>query len=345
MFMKRILFFITMALLQKALTADSSKVTLLFTGDVTLANHFAAYVKDDYAYASRAFSLLKESDISMVNLENPLTHAVTKTEKKFNFKAAPGYIEVLRRAGIDIVTIANNHIYDYGQQGVLETLETLRNGRIFYTGAGRHYEEAHHPVILRRKGIRFGFFSYYGLGRHSDSHPATADSAGTAMRLFPGIRRDLQRFRHLCDIIIVNFHWGIEREHYPQPEQIRLAHRVIEAGADMIIGHHPHVLQGVELYKGKPVFYSLGNFIFGGNSRTYEQSAVARIEVSKKNGCFTLRPELIPVEIIYWQPRPLKGDDARALLDSVATYSKIFKSSIFNTTEYICPSTQTTLKR
>ncbi|RMH62752.1 MAG: CapA family protein [Calditrichaeota bacterium] len=324
---------------------DSTRLTLYFTGDVTLANHFAHYVKDDYAYASRHLSMLKQADIAMVNLENPLTRSTEKTEKKFNFKAAPRYVRVLTQAGIDIVTIANNHIYDYGQSGLLETLETLHAARIDYTGAGRHFDEAHHPVILRRKGIRLGFFSYYGLGRHSNSHPATADSAGTAMRLYEGIRRDIERFTPLTDVIIINFHWGIEKEHYPQPEQIRLAHRVLDAGADVIIGHHPHVLQGVELYKGKPVFYSLGNFIFGGNSRTYERSAMARVDLIKKSGGIEIHPSLVPVEIDHWQPRLLTGKPARAVMDSVAKYSEIFQSSIFNTTGDTCPSTMTILKR
>ncbi|HHM01544.1 MAG TPA: CapA family protein [Caldithrix abyssi] len=319
------------ALLAAPLRADDSTrvITLVFGGDVTLANHFSAYVKDDYAYAFKKMPLFKRADIAMINLENPLTVSNDKQEKLFNFKAAPRLVQVLTEGGIDLVTLGNNHIYDFGQNGLLETLEVLNKKGIYYTGAGRNVKEAHHPLILKRRGIRLAFFSYYGTHKHSNSHPATIDSAGTAMRRIALIRRDIENFRPLADVIIVNFHWGLEKENYPQKEQIRLAHQVIEAGADLIIGHHPHVLQGVELYKGKAVFYSLGNFIFGGNSRTHEFSAVARVEISRRDGEVSIKPFLMPVEIDHWQPAPADSLGAAAVIDSVKKYSKIFKHSIF----------------
>ncbi len=309
--------------------ADSTSIRLVFGGDVTLANHFSHYIKQDYAYAFKKLPLFRQADIAMVNLENPLTVSRDKTEKLFNFKAAPALVQVLKLGGVDLVTLANNHIYDFSQSGLLETLEILNRHGIYYTGAGRLDEEAHHPIILKRGGIRLGFFSYYGTHRHSNSHPATPDSAGTAMRRIALIRRDFEKYRHLTDVIIVNFHWGLEKEHYPQPEQIRLAHQVIDAGADLIIGHHPHVLQGVELYKGKAVFYSLGNFIFGGNSRTYEQSALALVDIVGRGTQQFIKPGLIPIEIDHWQPAVLDSLRARSVIDSVKKYSQIFEHTIF----------------
>ncbi len=309
--------------------ADSTRVTLIFGGDVTLANHFGRYVKNDFAYAFKKLDIFRQADIAMVNLENPLTVSTDKTEKLFNFKAAPQLAEVLSSGGVDLVTLANNHIYDFNQSGLLETLEVLNRRGIYYTGAGRMEEEAHHPLILKRKGLRLGFFSYYGTHKHSNSHPATADSAGTAMRRIGLIRRDIEKYRDLTDVIIVNFHWGLEKEHYPQKEQIRLAHQVIDAGADLIIGHHPHVLQGVELYKGKAVFYSLGNFIFGGNSRTYELSALAAVDIFKNKEGPVIKPRLVPIEIDHWQPSVLDSLRAKSVIDSVRKYSQIFEHSIF----------------
>ncbi len=308
---------------------DSTRVSLVFGGDVTLANHFSRYIKDDFDYAFKKLPLFRQADIAMVNLENPLTVSNEKTEKLFNFKADPQLVRVLSSGGVDLVTLANNHIYDFNQSGLLETLEVLSGHGIHYTGAGRLHDEAHHPLILRRKGLRLGFFSYYGTHKHSNSHPATADSAGTAMRRIALIRRDIEKYRHLTDVIIVNFHWGLEKEHYPQKEQIRLAHQVIDAGADLIIGHHPHVLQGVELYKGKAVFYSLGNFIFGGNSRTYELSALAAVDIHRLGEELLIKPRLVPIEIDHWQPAVLDSLRARSVIDSVRKYSQIFEHSIF----------------
>ncbi len=304
---------------------DSLKIKLYFAGDVTFANHFENHVKDNYTYAFKKLQWFSDADVSMFNLENPLTTNGQKVEKLYNFRAKPEYVEILKDAGIDIVTIANNHIYDYGPQGLFDTITNLSKGNIYYIGAGRNIFEARHPVIFYIKGKKVAFFAYYGTHKHSDSYPATADSAGTAMRRLKIIKEDIARFRDQVDVVIVNFHWGIEKAELPGKDQISFAHQVINYGADLIVGHHPHVLQGIEKYKNKIIAYSLGNFIFGGNSRKTYNTAVLQIDISGD----TISATLIPIKVNYWQPSRLEGSEGEEVLDHIKKISAPFKESIF----------------
>jgi len=206
---------------------DSCNVCLFFAGDVTFANHFEKHVKHNYDYPFAKMGWFGNADITMVNLENPLTTRGTPVDKQFNFRALPEYIEVLKRGGIDLVTIANNHIYDYSSQGLFDTIDHLKSGGIKHIGAGKDLNDARKPVILDVKGLRIGFLAYYGLRKHSDSYPATDRSAGTALRKLTYIKKDIQRLKNDADFIVVNFHWGIEKENQPGDDQILFAHHVI----------------------------------------------------------------------------------------------------------------------
>ena len=173
--------------------------------------------------------------------------------------------------------------------------------------------------------MRFAFFAYYGTHKHSDSFPAQKDSAGTAARQLNIIQEDMEKFRNRVDYIVVNFHWGDEKAEYPGSDQIFFAHSVIDAGADLIVGHHPHVLQGVEKYNDKIIAYSLGNFIFGGNSRPEYDTAVLKVELTKKTKTFSM----LPVHVTYWQPELLNGEKGKNLVEYIKKISGRFKQSIF----------------
>ncbi|NOG47678.1 MAG: CapA family protein [Calditrichaeota bacterium] len=304
---------------------DSTSIQLYFTGDVTLSNHFERHVKDSTGYAFKKLKWFSEADISMINLENPLTARGKKVEKAFNFRAKPNYAKILVDGGIDIVTIANNHIYDYGAEGLHDTILKLVENNIQYVGAGRNIYEAQHPVIFYIKGKKIAYYAFYGTHKHSDSYPATEDSAGTAMRRLNIIKESIGRFRSQVDFVIVNFHWGREKAEYPGKDQIQFAHTVIGYGADIIVGHHPHVLQGIEKYKGKIIAYSLGNFIFGGNSRKSYKTAILEINISGND----VEASIIPIQVNYWQPFRLEGAEAKSVLNLVEKLSENFDESIF----------------
>ena len=318
-----IIFFFLQTLFGKPASNDST-VILYFTGDVTFSDYFENYVDKKIDYAFKNLKWFSEADISMVNLENPLTSGGSPVEKKFNFRARPEYADILTYGGVDIVTIANNHIYDYGDQGVYDTLNKLAEKSIHFIGAGRNINEARHPVIFYIKGFRIAYFAYYGTHKHSDSNPATEDSAGTAARQLPIIKEDIAKYRDQVDYIVVNFHWGNEKAEYPEKNQVLFAHSVIDFGADIIVGHHPHVLQGIEVYKEKIIAYSLGNFIFGGNSRITYDTSVLKIEIKK-----TIQASVIPIRVNYWQPTLLEGKEGELLIKKVEKLSSVFNKSIF----------------
>ena len=307
--------------------SPDSLVQILFTGDVVLARHFQHYIGQNYSYAFARIPWFKQADLSVINLEDPLTTATEAMEKPFVFKASPRLVEVLKDGGVDLANIANNHIYDYGAAGLLETMRTLKAAGIRYVGAGANFAEAHRPVIFERKGIRIGFLAYYGVRAHSESHPAGKDDPGTALRRLRFIRDDVRALRPKVDFLVVIFHWGFEKEHFPRTHQIKFAHRVIDYGADLIVGHHPHVLQGVEKYKGKIIVYSLGNFIFGGLYLPHYQTAVLQVNIDARHPQkWDVR--FLPVQVNYWQPRLLTSAQGDSVLKHIAEYSEIFEQSI-----------------
>ncbi|NOX88077.1 MAG: CapA family protein [Calditrichaeota bacterium] len=321
--------FLALCLTPLRLPGGETDITLLFTGDVTFANHFLNHVKKKYDFPFALIPWFKQADISVINLEDPLTNATEPAEKPYVFKAPPYYIEILKRGGVDLVSLANNHIYDYGEAGLLETIELLEHAGIKYIGAGRNIKQARKPAVFDISGVKFGFLAYYGLKAHSESHPATETQAGTALRKLKYIREDVKKLRKKVDFVTVVFHWGLEKENYPQDDQIRFAHRVIDYGADLIVGHHPHVLQGVEKYKQGIIVYSLGNFIFGGHSRTYYQTVVLKVNVPPEHPD-RWNIEFIPIEVNHWQPRVANSAEADSILNRIKKYSDVFEHTPFD---------------
>ncbi|MGD9897647.1 MAG: CapA family protein [Calditrichaceae bacterium] len=308
--------------------SDSSDIVLYFTGDVSLVNHFEQHVANRFDYPFSNLSAMRDADIFMINLESPFTVRGNPVEKQFTFRASPKYAGMLKESGVDIVTLANNHMYDYGETGIFDTIGLLDSVGIKHVGAGRNLIDARQPVIFDIHGLKLAYLAYYGTGPHSDSHPATEADAGTAMRNLAYIKEDIQKIRDQVDYIVINFHWGVEKANYPEESEKYYARKSIDYGADLIVGHHPHVLQGVELYKGKVIAYSLGNFIFGGNGRTFETSAVLKILINPANkGIY--KAMIIPIGISFWQPYFLGNEASKEVINQIKEYSSVFNQSIF----------------
>ena len=181
----------------------------------------------------------------------------------YSFEADPQSVEGLLYSGFDVLSVANNHIWDYGAEAFGDTLKILKDNGISYIGGGSSYDEAHQPVVREIKGTKIAYLGYTNLLPQSlgtkSSKPAVA---------FPDedqIILDVQKAKTLANIVIVSFHWGDEYETHHNSFQENLAHTAIDAGADLIVGHHPHVVQEVEKYNGGYIAYSLGNFVFDQN--------------------------------------------------------------------------------
>jgi poly-gamma-glutamate synthesis protein (capsule biosynthesis protein) len=293
-------------------------VTLIFGGDVTLDDHFKDVIGKNYSLPFAQLPEYRDADLAMVNLENPLTRStLRRPNKQFNFKADPEAVKVLTEGGIDIVNLANNHTMDYEESGLVETIATLDQAGIKAVGAGQDIKQARRPTIIEVKGQRIAYFGYYD----ADFHAATEGSAGTNPRYNDQVAADIKAIRDQVDWVVVNYHWGVELAEYPGDWQIDLARFTIDQGADVVIGHHPHTLQGAEIYKGRPIVYSLGNFIFGGNSRTDYDTAVLKVALNSNR---QMRVEFLPVEITQYQAKVISTKKAEDIMKRVGQLSQIF---------------------
>lgn len=296
-------------------------VEMLFAGDLLLSAYVETASGGDTTYVFRHWKPGTEADVFMANLEHPITVQELKVEKEYNFRMNPDFVGALREGGLTLVTGANNHIADYGREGVLETIDHLERAGILVVGIGRTLSEARAPQILSVKGKRIGFLGYFGKGEYA----ATDTSAGFAPRIQRMIVEDVRRLDSLVDYVVVNFHWGVEKAETPEPWQVALGHAVIRAGADLVVGHHPHVLQGVERYRNGIIAYSLGNFVFGGNSRhTY---GTALLKVTLEDG--GAKAEIVPVSVRKYQPRPAAGAVRDTIVEYVSKRSAVFERSLF----------------
>jgi poly-gamma-glutamate synthesis protein (capsule biosynthesis protein) len=258
--------------------------------------------------------VLRSADIAIGNLESPLSVTGEPLQKRFLFRAHPGHAEALAHAGIDVVSLANNHQLDYGEEGFVETLEALRAAGVSHVGAGLSYAEAHTPLIREVKGRRIAFLAYAASRWEGSSELPTRDLVSFAD--LATIREDVRRAGELADLVVVIMHLGTEYQRYPDEEQLAVSRAAIEAGACLVIGHHPHVVQAVEPYGGGFVAYSLGDFVFDidvGDATRY--GSILRVLLGDEG---VQAIDLLPVRIVDdVQPRLLVGEDGHPAVTEV----------------------------
>jgi len=212
---------------------------------------------------------IKKSDMIFANLETTVTEMGSKVSgKKFTFRSSPDMLKILKRNKIGIVSIANNHIVDYGEEGFYDTLNNLKKYGILYSGAGKNSKETLVFPIYIKNGVRIGFIAFSKVIPYREWN---VDINRRGIRgIYPQHEKEAEAIvksaKEKCDILIVSVHWGVERADEPRKDEIVLARKLINSGADVIMGHHTHTVQRMEYYKGKPIFYSLGNFVFGKSS-------------------------------------------------------------------------------
>lgn len=225
---------------------------------------------------------MQSADIFMLNNEFTYTTRGEPTpEKQYTFRAKPEHVSILHEMGVDMVSIANNHTYDYGEVSLLDTLDTLEQAGISYAGAGRNAEEAMEPVYFEMGGMKIGIIAATQIERldNPDTKGATADSAGVFRCWNPDrLLEAVAQTKENCDFVVVYIHWGTENTVELDWAQKDQAVQITEAGADLIIGDHPHCLQPIDYVNGVPVVYSLGNFWF--NSRRAD-TCLIKATVSK----------------------------------------------------------------
>lgn len=262
--------------------ADGSIIiTMSFTGDVTIGRNmkssgtsiFEKELKKQDNDPNFIFRNVKdifaEDDLTMVNFEGTLTTSGINPDKRGNdflFRADPSYASVLTDNGVETVSLENNHVMDMGEEGLAETKASL-------TDAGVTYASEDEPAIMVVRGVTVGSLAYQTFnGRHDE-----------LIAKVPGDIADLRAKG--CEVVIVSYHWGNEKDYAPNDNQVRLARATVDAGADLVVGHHSHRINPIELYNGKYICYSLGNFSFAGNNKPDDMATfIFQIKMRVKDG-------------------------------------------------------------
>lgn len=270
-------------------------VSLLFAGDIVLDGKPGKVIEQGRDPFAAFAGILADADVRIGNLECVVATGGDQVDKTYTFRAHPRSLEVLKRH-FDAVGIANNHSGDYGRAAFSEMLGLLRQKDLLYFGGGRNLQEAHTPLIVTRKGIRIALLAYDEFLPRS--FEAESNAAGVAWSEDEQVVDDIKKARSIyrADIVIPFMHWGWENEMRANARQRRLARIMIDAGADAVIGAHPHVIQDVETYQGKPIIYSLGNFMID----ELDNEAQTRVSV--------VRLSLDKTGVLGWQTRLGKID-------------------------------------
>lgn len=306
---------------QQPKTVEKKVITISAAGDCTLGSDEsfgtvgtfdAEFINQNRNYGyflGGVKPVFEQDDLTIVNLETTFTTSVQKAEKTFRFKGDPSYVNILKEGSVEAVNVANNHIYDYLDKGYSDTLKYLSEAGIGYFGLGNKY-------IATVKGIKIGMLGYNGWDE-SESFKQQ-------------LRDDIQNLKKECSLVIVSFHWGNENEYYPNSTQKNLAHFSVEQGADLILGHHPHVVQGIEKYNNKYIVYSLGNFCFGGNNNPSDKDTfIFQQTFTFEDGLLTEATEknIIPCSISSvsyrndYRPTILSGDEKDRVMNKINSLS------------------------
>ncbi|OPZ83146.1 MAG: Capsule biosynthesis protein CapA [bacterium ADurb.Bin429] len=287
--------------------AEPPPLTFSLVGDIMLADRVGAVAKvkgTGYLLAG-VKDILTNDDLTIGNLECAIATVGTPAEKQYTFRADPAVLPGLRAGGVEAVSLANNHTLDYGRDALLQTLEHLTKSGIAAAGAGRSLTEASRPVLFDIKGRRVAFLAASRV-LPSTSWYARTNTPGLAAAYDPArLLREVKGARATADVVIVYLHWGIEQALTPEAYQRKLARQCIDAGADLVVGSHPHVLQGFEYHKGKLIAYSLGNFVFSNHDR---HTAILQVTFGED----TPAARIIPCAIVRYCPTPTHDPAARA---------------------------------
>lgn len=307
-------------------------VSINAVGDCTLGNDtnfgytntFDEYY-DKYGadfFFENVRDLFESDDITIANLETTFTTATTRRPKVFNFKGPPEYVNVLTGSSVEVVNIANNHMYDYQEQGYQDTMKVLNEAGVkFFGSESMKYQgrTKDYFYIYEKNGIKIGFAGLYC------AEDEVKDCKPDIDRVVDGLNEQG------VDTIILSMHWGLEAKYTQSKNQEETAHYAIDKGVEMIIGHHPHRIQGLEIYNGKYIVYSLSNFSFGGHKSPSDiDSFIFHVDLTyEDNTLADTKIEVIPVYISStgtkwnnYKPIILEGDEKQRVLQKIQKYSK-----------------------
>ncbi len=283
------------------LTDNKESIELLFGGDIMLSRvvdqKMAKY--QDYDWPLKKLSgLMSGADLTAVNLESPFTYGKNHLvlTGSFSFNADPKSVSTLKSAGVDLVSLANNHFANQGEKGMRDTFSVLKNNGIKYAGAGNNSQEAYRGEVIEVRNKKIGFLAF---AYPNDSSIAGDKSPGMVNMDLVKAKKAIEVMKNEADFVVVMMHAGIEYVNKPNEQQKQFARMSIDSGADLVIGHHPHWVQTTEIYKAKPIIYSLGNLVFDQMwSRETAQGALADVKLEPLNENLKVKEiKIIPIKI------------------------------------------------
>jgi poly-gamma-glutamate capsule biosynthesis protein CapA/YwtB (metallophosphatase superfamily) len=304
-----------------ATAGSSGLVTISAGGDVNFGDGVTPSLESgglDYPFAgvSEAFGA---TDASFVNLECCISSVGTPVAgKEYTFRGPADSAGALKDGNIKVVSMANNHTKDWGAAALAETFTHLRANGIAWCGAGQNTIEAYTPAVLPAHGKKIAFVAFTQVV--PDGWPATATSPGCATTWDrQRLAATIKAARGVADYVVASFHWGIELATSPDGEQRSLAHLAVDSGADLVLGHHPHVVQGFELYRNRLIAYSLGNFVF---SPPRAESARSVLVMALLGPGGLVEAKIVPAAIVGCRPNILNGQAGDSWATTMASYSR-----------------------
>lgn len=292
-------------------------------GDIMLSRNVEQKMiqKNDWLYPFReTYQVTTTGDIVFANLESPIIKGPIIETGQMVFRTDPQSVEGLKFGGFNMLSLANNHMKNFGQEGIEKTIEYLDEAGITHTGAGLTIEEARQPAIIEAQGIKFGFVAYTDNSFTPNNYEATENRAGSPFLSQQTLIKDIEKLKNKVDVIVISMHAGTEYSTRPNQKQINFAHTAIDNGATLVIGHHPHVVQLIEQYKDGYILYSLGNFIFDQMwSEPTRKSVIATITF--KNEVIE-SVDLTPLKIYdYAQPGVLNNEEGQNIVNQMTNFT------------------------
>ncbi|WP_409200002.1 CapA family protein [Methanobrevibacter sp. DSM 116169] len=297
--------------------SNKEDVSIAITGDVMFARKMPG-VLDLGSPFRNVEDVVSTVDLLLINFENPATYASTPYKGAVPLKSDPKYVGLAKANENTIAALANNHIGDYGPEGLKDTINALDENGISYIGAGNNLEEASKPVvqdIKDRKVVILNYMDQDNFQEFSQSEIpiATENEPGYSPIDWDIIEKDLAEYNDTADIIIVYLHYGNEYSTSPNENQVNISKKLIDNGADIVVGAHPHVTQGIEMYNDKPIFYSLGNFIFDQSNPNTHLGMFLELDLVNDSCEVTV----YPIYINGYIPQYMSADEGANLLNGL----------------------------
>lgn len=311
----------------------SQEISIAVVGDIMFGPDVSQIMDKEGSLApfAGAVEILKDADVTFGILEGGIgTRGEAVQDKEHTFRSRPTAARGLLNAGFDVLSLANPHIMDYGEEGFLDTLEFLSWYGLKHVGGGINAEEARKPVVLTAKDVKVAFLAYYRRTEF-DQYFGKRDKIGPALPIYGELEQDVAKAKAQADVVIASMHWGIQVEESGVTSRQKLfAHKLIDSGADVVVGQWLHKLQGIEIYKGKPVIYSLGDFIYGTYAKKIPIGFVLKFVFS---GTKLIRVEIIPLSTSdakteSYFPVVLQGEAAENAIKTLRDLSREFGTDI-----------------